>query len=164
MRYRPGDVYRCIRLKNDSDDLDFPQFEYIDRVPTVIDIAGFTRITENSINQVIELSGIDVANWCAMKKYDANKRSYMQLYVDLSESASHSALASSQLLSDHLSIYFKYYDNDYEDLKKMLGIDPLSVTILPCGTMTKFEKIFGRPLRKINASRQDEIELLRLRL
>ena len=163
MRYRPGDVYRCIRLKNDADGLHFPQFEYIDRIPTVIDIAGFTRITENSINQVIDLSGIDVANWCAMKKYDEDKRSYMQMYVELSEKASLSALASSQLLCEHLSIYFKYYDNDYEDLKSMLGIDPLSVTVLPHGTMAAFEKIFGRPIRKINASRQDEIELLRLR-
>ena len=163
MRYRPGDVYRCIRLKNDADGLHFPQFEYIDRVPTIIDIAGFTRITENSINQVIDLSGIDVANWCAMKKYDEDKRSYMQMYVELSEKASLSALASSQLLCEHLSIYFKYYDNDYEDLKSMLGIDPLSVTVLPCGTMAEFEKTFGRPIRKINASRQDEIELLRLR-
>ena len=163
MRYRPGDVYRCIRLKNDLDGLDFPQFEYIDRVPTVIDIAGFTRITENSINQVIELSGIDIANWCALKKYDDNNRSYMQLYVELSESAGHSVLACSRLLREHLSIYFKYYDNDYEDLKKMLGIDPLSVTILPYGTMAQFENVFGHPIRKINASRQDEIELLRLK-
>ena len=163
VRYRPGDVYRCIRLKNDVDNLNFPQFEYIDRVPTVIDIAGFTRITENSINQVIALSGLDIVDWFALKKYDDNKRSYMQLYVELSETASHTAVASSKLLCDHLSVYFKYYDNDYEDLKKMLGIDPLSVTILPCGTMARYEKIFGQHIRKINPSRQDEIELLRLR-
>ena len=29
VRYRPGDVYRCIRLKNDADGLDFPQLQKI---------------------------------------------------------------------------------------------------------------------------------------
>lgn len=163
VRYRPGDVYRCLRLKNDADGLDFPQFEYVDRIPTVIDIAGFTRITENSINQVIELSGIDVHNWFALKKYDDNKRSYLQLYVELSEKASHTAVSSSNILCEHLSVYFKYYDNDYEDLKKMLGIEPLSVTVLPTGTMDRFESIFGYKIRKINPTRQEEIELLKLR-
>jgi hypothetical protein len=40
MRYRVGDMYRCIRLHNEQDGINLPQFEYIDRVPTVIDIAG----------------------------------------------------------------------------------------------------------------------------
>ena len=78
VRYRPGDVYRCVRLSNSEDGLHFPQFQYVDRVPTVIDIAGFTRITEKSINQVISMSGIQIHNWFAMKKYDDDKRSYMQ--------------------------------------------------------------------------------------
>ena len=45
----------------------------------------------------------------------------------------------------------------------MLGIEPLALTLLPTGTINKFEEVFGRPIRKINASRQDEIEILRLR-
>ena len=162
VRYRPGDVYRCVRLKNPEDGLDFPQFQYMDRIPTVIDIAGFTRITENSINHVIELSGIKLDNWFALKKYDDNKRSYMQMYVELSEESQQSALASGAVLREHLSIYFKYYDSDYEDLKGMLGIEPLSVTVLPRGTLARFEQTFGRSIRKINPSRQDEIEILRM--
>jgi phenylacetate-coenzyme A ligase PaaK-like adenylate-forming protein len=164
VRYRPGDVYRCVRLKNPEDGLDFPQFQYMDRIPTVIDIAGFTRITENSINHVFELSGIRPADWFALKKYDDNKRSYLQMYVELSDEAQQSALACSTVLREHLSIYFKYYDSDYEDLKAMLGIEPLSVTVLPRGTLARFnQKLpFGRPIRRINPSRQDEIEILRM--
>jgi hypothetical protein len=66
------------------------------------------------------------------------------------------------VLREHLSIYFKYYDSDYEDLKAMLGIEPLSVTVLPRGTLARFEQTFGRPIRRINPSRQDEIEILRM--
>ena len=163
VRYRPGDVYRCVRLKNPQDGIDFPQFQYLDRIPTVIDIAGFTRITENSINRVIEMSGIDITNWFALKKYDDNSRPYMQMYAELSPAAANSALSCTNLLRAHLGIYFNHYDNDYDDLKHMLGIEPLSVTLLPAGTIKKFEETFGRPIRKINASHQDEIEILRLK-
>ena len=63
MRYRVGDVYRCVGLTNPDDGTMIPRFNYIDRVPTIIDIAGFTRITENSINNVIGVSGISTADW-----------------------------------------------------------------------------------------------------
>lgn len=162
VRYRPGDVYRCVRLKNPSDGLDCPQFQYVDRIPTVIDIAGFTRITENSINNVIKLSGVEICDWFALKKYDEDKRSYMQMYVELSDSASNSPVASSTVLAEHLSVYFKFYDEDYGDLKHMLGIEPLAVRVLPRGTLAAFEEKFGQPIRKINASHMDELTVLRL--
>ena len=162
VRYRPGDVYRCVRLKHATDGLDCPQFQYVDRIPTVIDIAGFTRITENSINNVLRMSGIEVTDWFALKKYDDSKRCYMQLYVELSDNAANSAAACSSVLSELLSIYFKLYDTDYVDLKHMLGIDPLSVRILPRGSMAAYENHYGEPIRKINCSRSDELSLLRL--
>ena len=162
VRYRPGDVYRCVRLKHPVDGLDCPQFQYMDRIPTVIDIAGFTRITENSINQVIELSGLDISNWFALKKYDDDKRSYMQMYVELSDKASKSPAACSSILSELLSIYFKLYDEDYGDLKHMLGIEPLSVEVLPQGTMAAYERRYREPVRKINASRSEEIAMLQI--
>jgi hypothetical protein len=162
VRYRPGDVYRCVRLKHPVDGLDCPQFQYMDRIPTVIDIAGFTRITENSINNVIELSGLDIGNWFALKKYDDDKRSYMQMYVEMGETASRSAAACSSILSEHLSIYFKLYDEDYGDLKHMLGIEPLSVQVLPRGTMDAYQRRYREPVRKINASRSEEIAVLQM--
>ncbi len=162
VRYRPGDVYRCLRLKNQEDGLDFPQLQYVDRIPTVIDIAGFTRITQRSISNVIRLSGLDIESWFALKKYDDNKRSYLQMYVELSPRAAQSAAACSAVLCEHLGAYFKYYDSDYMDLKHMLGIDPLSVQVLPRGTMAAFEKRFGAPIQTINPPREDETEILRL--
>jgi len=80
----------------------------------------------------------------------------------LSPMAAKSVLSCTELLRSHLGIYFNHFDNDYDDLKHMLGIEPLSVTLLPAGTIQRFEETFGRPIRKINASRQDEIEILRL--
>ena len=47
-RYRIGDMFRCVSTGGDKS-TNLPQLVFLDRVPWVIDIAGFTRITENSI-------------------------------------------------------------------------------------------------------------------
>lgn len=162
VRYRVGDMYRCIRTKNPYDDLDIPQFEYVDRIPTVIDIAGFTRITENSINKVIEYSKLDVEFYTAYKEYDDKNRSFMHMCVEMSDEAVHNSMITGQIIKDHLSVYFRNFDHDYNDLKKLLGIDPLKVTILPCGTIDKYISRFGKSLRSINPKKEEIIELLRI--
>ena len=68
-RYRCGDMYRCVGLSNREDGTRIPRFEYIDRVPSIIDIAGFTRISENGITSAIRLSGLPVHNWAAAKEF-----------------------------------------------------------------------------------------------
>ena len=72
-RYRVGDVYRCLGLTSKEDETRIPRFEYIDRVPDIIDIAGFSAISENSIKNVISLSGIDVTDWAALKEFTEDR-------------------------------------------------------------------------------------------
>ncbi len=161
-RYRVGDVYRCLRTKNPADQLDFPQFEYIDRVPNVIDIAGFTRITEKVIDDVITMSRLQVADWIAFKEYDENGHSFMHLCAEMDPDCLLSAPASMQLILEHLSVYFRFYDKDYSDLKKLLGVDPLVVTILKPDTIGKYRRSSSHLMPRINPSRFDVIEILKL--
>ena len=51
---------------------------------------------------------------------------------------------------DQLGIYFRYLDQDYEDLKKILGVDPLKITMLKCGTFAAYNRKFGTTIRKMN--------------
>ena len=44
----------------------------------------------------------------------------------------------------------------------MLGIEPLSVEVLPRGTMEAYERKYREPVRKINASRSEEIAMLQI--
>ncbi len=162
-RYRVGDVYRCLGVSSREDNTKLPRFEYIDRVPDIIDIAGFTRISENSVNNVIGLSGLDVVNWVALKEFTADKgRPYLHLYVELSSSAVVNRAVSREILKEHLTIYFKYVDQDYNDLKRILGMDPLEVTILKCGTFAAYEARSGKKLRHINPSVHDVQDLVRI--
>ena len=67
-----------------------------------------------------------------------------------------------EILNEHLAIYFRYIDADYKDLKKLLGIDPLAVTIIPAGTISTFNQTFGRVLRKMNPSPYDVVDVLKI--
>lgn len=161
-RYRVGDVYRCLRLKNQSDGIDFPQFEYVDRIPTVIDISGFTRITEREIAKVLDLSYLPIQNWFALKEHDANNHSFLHLYAEMKPQATAAAASGKEIIQEHLGVYFRYYDGDYKDLKKLLGVDPLQVTILPSGTLEKYRQTFGEEIDRINPPKERVLCLLHI--
>ncbi|MEG1773414.1 MAG: GH3 auxin-responsive promoter family protein, partial [Oscillospiraceae bacterium] len=150
-RYRVGDMYRCVSTgcEKRDDGVRLPRVTFVDRVPTIIDIAGFTRITEPMIAEVIALSGLPVADWLAAKQFNADRRPYLQLYIEMEKEALESVAVSRQLLIEHLSVYFKCFDSDYNDLKRLLGIDPLQVTILRSGTMAAYRRA-GHEIRRIN--------------
>lgn len=159
LRYRVGDVYRCLRTAKPADGLDIPQFEYVDRVPNVIDIDGFTRITNREIDRVIELSGLRVSDYLAAKEYDADKHSYLHMYVEMDAQDERSAIVEAEIFKEHLGVYFRYFDSDYNDLKRLIGVDPLVVTMLPPGTIRAFEHSCGRILPRVNPKRSDLLDL-----
>ncbi|MEG0692782.1 MAG: GH3 auxin-responsive promoter family protein [Oscillospiraceae bacterium] len=160
-RYRVGDVYRCIGLKNTEDGSQIPRFTYIDRVSNVIDIAGFTRITENSITEAISLSGLDVKNWIATKEYNQNNHPFLHLYVEMSESSYLTRAITTDVLREHLSIYFKYLDSDFNDLKRILEMDPLEITIVRNGSFDHYQKNYGKAIAKINPSSHILLDFLK---
>lgn len=159
-RYRVGDMLKCLSIQNETDGIRMPQFAYLDRVPNVIDIAGFTRITEATIKQAIQVSKLEVSNWFAVKEFDENLRAFLHLYVEMKDDRL--AAYNKEILTEHLAIYFRYIDHDYKDLKSLLGIEPLVVSIIPMGTMSAFAERFGRNPRKINPAFIDVIELLKI--
>ena len=159
-RYRVGDVFRCTGIGSQLENNTIPRFQYIDRVPQIIDIAGFTRITEKSINQAVELSRLPIENWTAKKEFTENNRPYLHLYVELRRNNLINSAVSIRILQDQLGIYFRYLDQDYEDLKKILGVDPLKITMLKCGTFAAYKRKFGNTIRKMNPERCEINDLL----
>ena len=157
VRYRVGDVYRCLRLKNPKDGLDIPQFEFVDRTPDVIDIGGFTRITQREILKVLEMSRLQVAEWSAFKEYDEHKHAYLQLFVEL-DKGEDGFSANAEIIKEHLSVYFRYFDQDYSSLKKLIKVEPLKVDLVPSGTFRRFEERFKRKFRRMNPPAADVVD------
>ena len=157
MRYRVGDIYRCVGLKDKDDNINLPIFKFIDRTKDVIDIAGFTRITKNSIDDVIKLSKLDIKDYIACKEIDSNDRPFLHMYVEMSDDAMYSDAITIEVLKDHLTAYFKYFDSDYADLKKILGIDPLQITILKRRSLSEYPEKIDR----INPSKNEMVKFMR---
>ncbi len=161
MRYRVGDIVKCLSLTNEADGLKFPQFSYLDREPGMIDIAGFTRISQATITEALTISQLPINDWCAIKEFDDENRAFLHLFAEVNSNGVHTASAR-DIINEHLAIYFRYIDSDYKDLRSLLGIEPLQVTIIPTGTIERFTDIFGRRPRKMNPSHFDMIELLKI--
>lgn len=159
-RYRVGDVYRCEGIGNREEGTRIPRFSYVDRIPVIIDIAGFTRITEHSISSAIKLSGLAIEEWFAQKEFNEENHPLLHIYVELKRGQMISSAVSVQVIREHLSVYFKYVDQDYTDLKKILGMDPLKITILKTGTFKNYENKFGGLLRRINPPEYEVSRLL----
>lgn len=161
-RYRVGDVYRCVGLDCKEDQTSIPRFEYIDRIPPIIDIAGFTRISEKGIQHAIDLSGLAVVDWTAQKTYTESKHPYMRLFVELEKEELVNRAISTDIIKEILTTYFKYIDQDYRDLKKILGMDPLVVSAVRCGTFKAFAEKNGTPIAKMNPSHYHLDALLKM--
>jgi len=147
-------------LENADDNTRIPRFKYIDRIPTIIDIAGFTWISERSIKSAVDLSGLDIKDWIAVKEYNKQNRPLLHMYVEIGMASISSRGLSKEILKEHLTVYFKYVDHDYKDLKHILGMEPLEITILKSGTFAEYEKQTGRNMRHLNPSVYHIKELL----
>lgn len=157
MRYRIGDVYRCLSASSDE----LPMFTFVDRVPNVIDIAGFTRITFSSMQEVISLSRLDLGDWIVKKEYDEHDNPYLHMYLEIPPESQATSVTVRSVLTEHLSLYFKYFDSDYGDLKKLLNMEPLKITILRYGTIAAYEAQLGSPMPRINPGMLDIMGLLK---
>jgi hypothetical protein len=124
-RYRIGDMIKITSLRNEELGIDIPQMQFHARVDDLIDIAGFTRLTENVIWQAIENTGLDYEDWTARK--EVNEKPMLHLYLELrgNEELSPEEVANS--IHEELS----KLDAPYADLEAFIGLRPLEVTLLP---------------------------------
>jgi phenylacetate-coenzyme A ligase PaaK-like adenylate-forming protein len=67
VRYRPGDMVRITSRRNEKLGIEIPQMVFERRADGLIDFV-FIRLTEKSIWQAIESSGLDYEDWTAYKK------------------------------------------------------------------------------------------------
>jgi hypothetical protein len=125
VRYRLGDMVRITALRNESLNIDIPQMVFHSRVDDLIEIAGFTRLTEHIIWQAMEYSGIAYQDWTARQEIKDKPR--LHLYIELKENYDMRA----EDIAFNIDQRLKELDSDYADLESFLGLRPLEVTLLP---------------------------------
>jgi phenylacetate-coenzyme A ligase PaaK-like adenylate-forming protein len=130
-RYRTGDLVNIVALRDDETDIDIPQMIFHARADGVIDISGFTRLTEKTIWQAINDAGVANAGWTVSKEYEGNKP-IMHIYIEATNGFNPDE--AGRLIHEKL----KNIDSDYSDLEKMLGINPLRVSRLAPGAFERY--------------------------
>ena len=123
--------------------------------------AHCTRITASSMQEVIRLSRLELGDWVLKKEFDAQDNPYLHMYVEIPPEAQGSEVTMRTVLTEHLALYFQYFDSDYGDLKKLLSMEPLQITVLKYGTIAAYESRLGQTLTRVNPGMLDIMGLLK---
>jgi hypothetical protein len=161
MRYRLGHLVRITALQDEEAGIELPQMVFESRADDLMDIAGFTRVSEKTVAQAIAGAGIDCEDWTVRKEIkDGNP--VLHLYIELNNGYSPENLVPA--LHDEL----RKVDPGYRDLTAMMGIEPLEITVLRHGAfgdyyLKKCEKGLELTMRKpprVNAAEEVIRELV----
>ena len=126
-------MVRIVALRNEKLGIDIPQMIFERRADDLIDIAGFTRLTERVIWQGIENTGIPYEDW-AVRKEVIGETPVLRVYVEVKTDCAASESAIAAKVHDEL----KKLDSDYADLESILGVNPVKVSLLPEGAFKAF--------------------------
>ncbi len=125
IRYKLGDMIKITSLRNEQLNIDIPQMVFHSRVDDMIDIAGFTRLTEKVIWQAIENTGVAYKEWTVRK--EVREKPILHLYLEPRENG----YVTEERVAKSVHHELKRLDAPYADLEAFLGLRPLEVTLLP---------------------------------
>jgi len=131
IRYRLGHLIRITSLEDEEAKIRLPQMVFEARADDLIDIAGFTRISEKTITQAIVNTKLGFEEWSIRKEVKQGKPT-LHLYTELDNNHNPTEVAS--ILHQEL----KNLDSFYYDLDTMIEIHPLKATLLRPGTFKSY--------------------------
>ena len=134
VRYRVGDIIQCTAKDNAEFGIYLPQIRYVDRIANIIDLAGFTRITADTLSKSFVITGIALEDWVAPKEYIENEP-MLHVYCELKEQDK-----SEKEVKESLRNALKKVDHDYEDMEQLLMRDLLMVTLVKPGSFRRLKE------------------------
>lgn len=144
VRYRVGDIIECTALDNKEYGIYQPQIRYVDRVSNVIDLAGFTRITSDTIETSINKTQLPIKEWVVAKEY-RDREPMLHLYCELEEVA-----ITAEEVKVNIRKALREVDHDFQDMEQLLERDPIIVTIVEPGSFNKLKDKKEMRISKVN--------------
>jgi len=132
VRYIIGDMVRITSLRNEELKINIPQMEFVSRADDMIDLAGFTRLTEKTVWQAVEKTGLAYEDWTVRK--ETREKPVLHLYLELREQNGMNKAQVTTAIDEQL----RELDGDYASLEDMLKLQPLEVTLLPEGAFRAY--------------------------
>ena len=142
IRYRLGHLINVTSKDDDNAHVRLPQFTFESRADDLLDIAGFTRISEKTIIQALANINLNYEDWSIRKEING-KEVNLHLYIEMNGNHSHQDVAAT--LHNTLTAL----DPGYRDLEQMMDIRPLKITPLQPGTFADYytrKKMMGSEL------------------
>ena len=163
LRYRLGHLIRVTALVDEEAQVCLPQILFETRADDLIDMAGFTRMSEKTIAQTIASAGLVHEDWTIRKEVNGEKTT-LHLYIELNGGSPKVNVAP--ILHQEL----RDLDPGYRDLERMMDIRPLEVTVLRPGTFGEYyaqlrdsgAELLQRKPPRMNATDDIIGELLRI--
>ncbi len=131
-RYRSGDMVEITALRNEKLNIDIPQMTFYARSDGIVDLAGFTRLTEQVVWEALVASGVAFEEWTARKEV-LDGHSNLHVYLEPKDEQVRPAE-----VREAVHEQLKALDQDYADIESMLGRRPLAVTLLRPGTFAQY--------------------------
>ena len=162
IRYRLGLLVEMVGYREEETGIELPQVRFIGRVDDLIDIAGFTRIDTMALEHVFQTIEVPVTDWVARKEVE-DDAPVLRFYVEPQN-------GSCPDLAARLHEGLMQQDRFYQDLNRMLGLEPVRVTLLEKGTFQQYysnkgfdsQSIGQRQFPKTNLTDGEVVDLLRV--
>lgn len=159
VRYRTGELVEVIAADDAETGVILPQFSFVGRADRIIDIEGFTRLDESTLDRAVSAVAGGAIEWTARKELEGDSpilRVYAEGVEDVT--AFGSALHESLVAEDAY----------YRDLQTMLEVQPLRVTGVASGTFRTFYEnrrrkgyaLDVRSMPRVNPNDEEIAELL----
>ena len=142
IRYRLGHLIEITALEDTEAQVYLPQITFESRADDLLDIAGFTRMSEKTIIQAIANTNCKYEDWTIRKEVEGDKIT-LHLYIEMDGTRSAKEMAAI-LQGELINI-----DPGYRDLEQMIDSQPLEVTMLNPGTFSDYytqKKEYGAEL------------------
>jgi hypothetical protein len=135
IRYRVGDMIRITALKNDNLGINLPQMVFERRADDLLDFAMF-RLTEKSIWQAIENTGISYNDWVAFK---SPGKLILNVIIEPNGGSVNQPELAKLLYKQILKTDNETYSSlkEQKDLANMIEFK-LNLTLIPKGSFAKY--------------------------
>ena len=144
LRYRTGVLVDVLGMEDEDAGISLPQVRPSGRVHDLIDIAGFTRLDEQTIATAMRDAGLAPFAWTARREH-AGTDPILRVYMERNGSSEEDIeVALHRSLLDR--------DSYYRDLQEMLGVRPLRIASVEPGTFRAYAA--ARRARGVDLDRQ----------
>ncbi|HUI69550.1 MAG TPA: GH3 auxin-responsive promoter family protein [Spirochaetia bacterium] len=131
-RFILGDLVKFVSLEDEEAGIRLPQMTFVSRIDGLIDVGGFTRLTEKTIWQAIENSGVSYEEW-TIRKEQSEREPILHLYIEQKKDP-----LAADAIAERVHEALKALNGPYRDLEEITGLKPLKITLLSTGTFRRY--------------------------